>query len=159
MKGVKVTQDHLKRVLETLRAMESKDVLVGIPEAENGRDSGPIGNAQLGYMHENGSPAQNIPARPFLAPGVLKVKGAVSDLLAAGAAAALDGGSSLLVAFDKAGLVAQNSVKMTLRAGEGFAPLASGTLAARKRKGFSGTKPLIHTGQLLNSITYVVRDR
>jgi len=159
MKGVKITQDHLKRVMETLRAMETKDLLVGIPAGENSRDDGPIGNAQIGYINENGSPAQNIPARPFLAPGVLKAKGAVADLLAAGAAAALDGGSSLQTAFDKAGLVAQNSVKMTLRAGDGYAPLSASTLAARARRGVSRTKPLIDTGQLLNSITYVVRDR
>ena len=65
--------------------------------------------------------------------------------------------SAVLTAKNKAGLIAQNSVKATITAGEGFAPLAESTLAARKRRGVSRTKPLIDTGSLLNSITYVIR--
>lgn len=78
----------------------------------------------------------------------------------AGAAEMLDGGAAAIEkANNKAGLVAQAAVKNTLRAGEGFPPLADATLAARKRAGFTGTKPLIWTGQLLNSVTYVIRKR
>ena len=80
--------------------------------------------------------------------------------MGAGAAEMLDGGAAAIEkANNKAGLVAQAAIKNTLRSGEGFPPLADATLAARKRAGFTGTKPLIWTGQLLNSITYVIRKR
>ena len=81
-------------------------------------------------------------------------------MIAAGAADALTGGvSALEKAFTKAGLVAQASVRATLTAGEGFEPLSESTLKAREAKGFKGTKPLIRTGQLRNSYTFVVRKR
>jgi phage gpG-like protein len=40
-------------------------------------------------------------------------------------------------------------------AGQPFLPLAMATIAARRRKGFKGTKALIMTGDLRNSITVV----
>ena len=60
--------------------------------------------------------------------------------------------------LNAAGLIAQASVKNRIRNGVGFAPLSEKTLAQRKAQGKSGTKPLIRTGQLLNSITYVVKE-
>jgi len=38
-----------------------------------------------------------------------------------------------------------------------FKKLADATLAARRRRGRTGTKPLQDTDQLLNSVTYVMR--
>ncbi|MDD1617199.1 MAG: hypothetical protein LUQ28_12105, partial [Methylococcaceae bacterium] len=64
---------------------------------------------------------------------------------------------TMIASLTKAGIVAQNSVKATITKGEGFEPLAESTIKARQRKGFKGTKPLIRTGQLRNSITYIVK--
>jgi hypothetical protein len=50
-------------------------------------------------------------------------------------------------------------VRAFITAGQGFAPLAAATLAARRRKGRTGTKPLIDTGQLRRAITYVLRRK
>jgi hypothetical protein len=72
---------------------------------------------------------------------------------------ALTDASAVDQALNAGGLVAQSSVKKQIVSQEGFSPLKQGTLAARKRNGFNGTKALIRTGQLLNSISYVVREK
>lgn len=157
--SVRVAQDNLKAVLANVRSFGSKHVLIGIPSDENKRDDGPIGNAQLGYIHENGSPANNIPPRPFLKPGVAAAKDKCLGVLKNAAKAGFKDPAAIDKGLNAAGLIGQASVKNTLRAGEGFAPLKPATIAARKRKGAKGTKPLIRTGQLLNSITCVVREK
>ena len=161
MNTVRVVQDKTAKLRDALRALQRDVVLVGIPAEDNNRNGdSPIGNAAIGYIQENGSPVNNIPPRPFLVPGVQSVADRCAELMAAGAAEMLDGGAAAIEkANNKAGLVAQAAVKNTLRAGEGFPPLAPSTLAARERAGFTGTKPLIWTGQLLNSVTYVIRKR
>ena len=161
MNTVKVVQDKTAKLRDALRTLTRDIVLVGIPAADDNRNGdSPIGNAAIGYIQENGSPVNNIPPRPFLVPGVQSVADRCAELMGAGAAEMLDGGAAAIEkANNKAGLTAQAAVKNTLRAGEGFPPLAPATLAARERAGFTGTKPLIRTAQLLNSITYVIRKR
>lgn len=154
--SLKVTIDKVAGVLKNIKQIENARVLVGIPKEENSRSDEPIGNAGIGYVQEFGSPARNIPARPFLIPGVKAVQDQVADALADGAKNILDGGS-IASSQTKAGIVAQNSVKATITKGEGFEPLAESTIKARQRKGFKGTKPLIRTGQLRNSIVYIVK--
>lgn len=159
----KVIKDQSATLLKALQDMASKRVLIGVPASEAARqDDAVIGNAQLAYIHENGSAAANIPARPFLVPGVKKAGDKAAAILKKAAADVFDRKASIDKGLNAAGLVAQTSVKMTIRAGEGFAPLKPGTLAARRRKGAKGAKgdkPLIRTGQLLNSISYVVRSK
>lgn len=155
----KITVDKVASVLKAVEAIKNSRVLVGIPQEENARtDNSPIGNAGIGYIQENGSPANNIPARPFLIPGVKKVQDEAMKILADGARDALNEGDTNK-ALTKAGILASSSVKKTLQAGEGFEPLSERTLMARQRKGFKGTKPLIRTGQLRNSITFVVKGK
>ncbi len=135
-------------------------MLVGIPESAPERDDEPISNAVIGYIQETGSPVNNIPPRPFLVPGVKDAQVPIAAQLGKGAQLALSGQASAAeTALHSAGLTAQNAVRAKLQAGEDFQPLAESTLAARRRRGRSGTKPLIDTGQLRNSITYVVRDK
>jgi len=132
-------------------------VLVGIPSNEDGRSDGNLGNAAIGYIHEKGSPAQNIPARPFLEPGVKAASARVVDIFKEGASASFSDPSAGLKALNKAGLVAQAEIKKALVAGEGFAPLSKSTLDSRRRRGVTRSKPLIDTGSLLASINYVVK--
>lgn len=156
----KITKDQVDKVLKAIHGMAGQHALVGIPALKTTRKNDPIGNAAIGYIQERGSAAQNIPARPFLQPGVLAVRAQCADALKVSAVDALSYNTTAIVkGLNTAGLIAQASVKRTLKAGEGFAPLKPSTLAARRRKGVKGEKPLIRTGQLLNSITYVVRDR
>lgn len=155
---VTILKDDTARIMAAIEDMAGKRVLIGIPADKSARKDGPITNAALGYIHENGSAARNIPARPFLVPGVKAASAKCAEVLKSFAKKAITGQATIDQGLNAAGLIAQASVKKRIQQGEGFAPLAASTLEARARKGKSGTKPLIRTGQLLNSVTYVVRE-
>jgi phage gpG-like protein len=157
--NVTILKDNTAAVLRTVQEMAGKRVLIGIPAEKAARKGDAITNASLGYIHENGSPARNIPARPFLKPGVEQAASKCAEVLGKFAKTAFNNPSDIDKGLNAAGLIAQASVKKRIVSGEGFAPLKAGTIAARKRVGAKGTKPLIRTGQLLNSITYVVREK
>lgn len=157
--SVTVTRDNAKNVIAAIQDMAKKHVLVGIPSSENGRNDGSIGNAALGAIHENGSGVRNIPARPFLKPGVAAAADQCVKALKSAAQNAFTDKNAIDKGLNAAGLIAQASVKKRIVSQEGFTPLKAATLAARKRKGAKGEKALIRTGQLLNSITYVVREK
>jgi hypothetical protein len=63
-------EDHLPELLANIEQLTKSELFVGIPE-DSLRDTD-ITNSALGYIHEFGSPANNIPARPFLYPGIEK---------------------------------------------------------------------------------------
>ncbi|MFG1172157.1 hypothetical protein AAFN90_00825 [Erwiniaceae bacterium CAU 1747] len=157
--GVTVRTDNAQAIIDSLKALTRKDVLVGIPEAESAREDGEFGNAGIGYINENGSPAQNIPPRPHLKPGVASVQQQYLPHLKAAAQKALSGDQEGAIrSLEAAGTVAANGVKRYITV-TGFTPLADTTLAARQRRGRTGDKPLIDTGEYRRSITHIVRDK
>ena len=184
--AIKITKDKLADVLKSIHKLVSQDVLIGIPQENDQRKQGPLNNATLGYIHEHGSPANNLPARPFLVPGVTKAEGSAIKQLRKGATAALDGNpSSAEAGLMAAGLLAVTSVKNELQDGN-FAPLAPSTIRGRKygrgtqstrksetqyldlvRGGMdpaaaqtvAGIHPLINTGEMRNAVTYVLRKK
>lgn len=164
MKRVKVTIDRTGALAKALKELAAKRVLVGIPSSTATRepdpeDPTPMNNAAIGYLMENGSPAQNLPERAHLKPGVASVEGEIADRYKAGAKALLDGRlTDVDVVHHTVGLVAENAVKRKITDGP-FVPLSARTLAARKRKGRTGDKPLIDTGAYRNAITHVIRPR
>jgi len=164
MRGVTVKIDITRDVLKSLCNLTSDQVLVGIPAANAERDpepgeKTPATNALIGYVMETGSPAQNIPARPFLVPGVKGIEEEIARRYAAGAKAVLDGkATSLDDTHNAVGLIAAASVQRKITDGP-FAPLAPRTLAARKARGRTGERPLVDTGQLRRSVSYVVRPK
>jgi hypothetical protein len=177
MSSVHITTDRLDSVLQSIDQLVSKKVLAGIPAHTSKRQEDAPNNAALGYLHETGAPANNLPARPFLVPGVKSAQKAIAHQLGKGAAAALDGAAGRVdKALHAAGLAAQNAVRARLTDGP-FAPLADATLRARARRGRKGAaealkrraqgetpnnaqaKPLIDTGQLRQAVTYVIRKK
>lgn len=157
--GLTVRSDHAQSILDALKTLANKDVLVGIPESKDERDDGDIGNAAIGYINENGSPAQNIPPRPHLKPGVRSVEQDFMPHLKSAARKALEGDAEgAVTSLDRAGTVAANGVKRYITI-TGFTPLADTTIANRLRRGRTGNKPLIDTGEYRRSITHVVRDK
>lgn len=157
--GLTVRSDSAQSILDALKTLANKDVLVGIPESKDERDDGGIGNAAIGYINENGSPAQNIPPRPHLKPGVRSVEQDFMPHLKSAARKALDGDAEgAVTSLDRAGTVAANGVKRYITI-TGFTPLADATIANRLRRGRTGNKPLIDTGEYRRSITHVVRDK
>lgn len=172
---VRQTLDKTAAMREAIRALDASRVLAGIPEDKDARrdTDTPIGNAAIGYIQENGSPANNIPARPFVRPGIKAVLPEVRELLRAGAREALRGNvGGVTTAFNKIGLLAVNAIRAKFVDND-WAPLADATLAARGRIGGKMPKkkrgearetprrpnPLIVTGQLRKAITYVIRGR
>ena len=166
--GVEIKKDATKDILAALKRLTKREVLVGIPQASAERklapgEKEPASNALIGYVHEFGSPLKNIPARPFLVPGVTSVFDEISARMSRVAAAILEaapGQASTLAEtqLTAAGLTAQAAVQIKITEGP-FQPLAPRTLAARRAKGRTGDKPLIDTGQLRQAITFVVRDK
>ena len=159
MDGMKI--DRLDEVLKSINGLVQKEVLVGVPDSTAGRknEGEPLSNAEIGYIMENGSPANNIPARPHLVPGVQDARPKFEPQLQKGVEAALDGDLEKVDrSLNRAGLVAQNSVRAKINSN--IQPkLGDSTLAARRRRGVMRENTLVDTAQYRNSITYVVRKK
>ncbi len=143
-------------VFKALAELVQKDVLVGVPQAESSRkDSTEPNNAELAFIHTNGSPKQRIPARPFLQPAILANKEKIAKFQKKIIRDALNGNATLMLAdMEKLGIFAQSAaVNWFVDPRNGWPPNAPLTI---KLKG--SDKPLIDTGQLRNAIKYVVRD-
>lgn len=157
--SLKVTADFTKDVEEVIKTFQRDQVLVGIPEVKTTRkEDTPINNATILAINEFGSPANNIPARPVMAIGIRNAQAPIAEEFKKAAQDALKRGlPALSQYYNRIGLIASNSVKKAINLQEGIEPPSAATLAARKSQGFKGTKALIVTGQMRNSITYVVK--
>lgn len=184
-KAVTVVKDDVAKVFKSIQDLVGKQVLVGIPDnGQNRRDGEAINNATIGYVMETGSPINNVPARPFLVPGVSNSRTASLFQLRLAADAALAGDDKkMMQGLQRAGIVASNEVKHVINSNIP-PPLKPGTIRNRHRgretkrreseevyaglvaKGVDpgaaqaevGIVALVNTGQLRNAITYVVRD-
>lgn len=161
---LEVTSDFTKQFNDVIKKFKRDAVLIGIPEETTDRKASadepttPINNATLLAINEFGSPINNIPARPVMAIGIRNAQEAIAEQMKQATIAALKTGVAALSPFyNRAGIIASNSVKKAINAQEGFDGPSDATLAARKSAGFAGTKALIVTGQMRNAITYVVK--
>lgn len=158
---VKILFDGLKKFKESIRAIDKTYVLVGIPEEKAAREDSEEGfdnmsNAAIGYIQENGSDINNIPPRPFLVPGIKKAQKEIALRMEKAVKVAFSDSKAVTKLYAQAGMIAANSAKQIITDQTNFTPLAQSTLDAREAEGFKGTKALIRTAQLRNSITYVV---
>ena len=180
MIDVTKTIDRVADVMAQVTALTLKQVLVGVPQERAPRKGTPINNASLAYIHEFGSPAVNIPPRPFLFPGVRKAQRDIIAVMADGARRALQGERGAADdTLERVGIIARNSAVREITDPEPpFTRLKDATVRARLRRTQAGRRqlrqlkkvgtpigtwaaanihPLIDTGQLRASITYVVR--
>jgi phage gpG-like protein len=159
---MKIITDNVAKVLASIQELAGKQVMVGIPASKAEREEGdtePINNAQLGYIHEYGAPASNIPARPFLIPGVAHAQDSINNHLQKAVKAAMSGDDEKVdVELNATGLIAQAGARNEINNGN-FEALSARTLVDRRKRGRTGSKPLIDTGQLRNAITYVIRKK
>lgn len=185
-KRIKVTIDKVANLAKSLEVLASVRVMAGVPSTKAVRTSekAPINNAQLMYIHENGAPEANIPARPVVHPAIKEVQPHLIAIFETAATQALAGNKdAVMQSYNAAGIVAQNAMRKRITDGP-FAPLSPRTIAARaaksgrgRRKGeqkyldlvkggmsgveaqnATGIKPLINTGQLRRALTYVIRQ-
>lgn len=184
-KNVTVVTDKTAGLLKSLAALAENRVYAGVPATTAGRreEGVAINNAELMYIHENGAPEAHIPARPVVHPAIKSVQAQIIVGLRAAGKTALDGNpGGVLKGLNAVGLLAQNAMRKRITDGP-FVPLSPRTIAARaakrgtkRRKGeqqyldlvaggmspaaaqsAAGIKPLIDTGALRRSLTYVIR--
>lgn len=180
--GLSLSKDGVKRLKDGIDLLTKKTLLVGFPEDTSGRtpeEGEPqISNAVLGYIHDNGAPEANIPARPFMIPGMQAAKPRVILGLTAIARKLAQGGTTDDVdkGYERVGRTVVLAIKAKIN--EGIPPpLAESTLLARAHKGDQGAmwelawrwagapagvevgKPLVVTGQMRNAVTFVVRPK
>jgi hypothetical protein len=150
---------ELKAELKRLAA-EGLEVKVGIlgDTDKNERTDGPLTNVEIGAIHEFGG--GNVPQRSFLRSTVdLKqaeyrrlINNGLRKMVTHRGGSLRDGAMRLL---ELVGMKAAADVKARITEGAGIPPpLAPSTIA---RKGSS--RPLVDTGQLLNSISWKVGPR
>ncbi|MCJ2107037.1 hypothetical protein MKK70_16955 [Methylobacterium sp. E-041] len=163
-------KDLTKELDRALRDLASMEVVVGIPAEAGTHADSDLTNAALGYIHEFGAPEANIPARPFLFPGIERIQDKITDELAKGASRAVEatvssgnrtaGKAEGAKALQRVGLLAQSSVRGVIT--DGIAPpLAARTVYARlhrkkNRRSPGPMTPLVDTGKLREAITYIV---
>lgn len=170
-----------RKLHEAIKALASRQLLVGIPQSAATRDDGePITNATIGYISEFGSPAANIPARPWLFPGIRMNQEKLVGGMFQTAKLAFSGrasGMQIEKALNVVGIEAVSGIRKRIADGLD-PPLANYTLYKRATRGDEGSawelswrqagtdaangqlaKPLIDTGNFIKSISYVVVNR
>lgn len=143
----------LLNLVRGFQFVQHTNVYVGIPQESNG-SHGNVTNAELLYIHTNGSPSHNIPPRPTIEPAVNEPETArsIQDQLTAGITMALAGNlGGAEAAYNRAGMIGASAAQ-AMFGSSALAPNAPSTIA---RKGSSA--PLIDTGALRAAVTYVVR--
>ena len=179
-----LVKSNLKQIQANIQKFAMSDVYVGVPADKNDRqsnftgESDEITNAEIAYTNDNGSPAKNIPARPFMRPGIKKVREKIAQRMGRGIKDILNTGQDADVSLMAVGLMAQSAIRGIINAG--IAPaLSEQTLRQRveSKHGAKGAqaeldaraagappsmdyaKPLVWSGQLRNSINFVIRRR
>jgi hypothetical protein len=116
------------------------------------------------YVHEHGSPLWRIPPRPVLEPALDNSKEQIAELMKDTVNIALDGGN-VTPALNVVGMQGQNIARdWFTNPDNNWAPNADSTINGWKShwgkffKGKGSDKPLIDTGEMRKSITYVVKD-
>ena len=165
--GLEVKIDRMNEVLSALDGLDLNRVLVGVPEEKSARDddnSGvAINNAQLAWIHEYGAPNAGIPPRPFLEPGIMHAHDQIVADSREGARKCLDdlNPNAVKKALEKAGMhtAAQIQQEFTDNDWEPLKHPRPKKGRSHRRGAETAEKPLIDTGVLRRSITYVVREK
>jgi hypothetical protein len=186
MNNLKITKDKTNELKQILDKMKNMDVLVGIPQADDSRQGEGITNSELLFIQTNGirkramrlemkpnvekkgyhkahemyiqahgSPLWHVPPRPVIEPAIENDKEKIAELLKEALKATLDGDSDLAKEYlNKAGLEGQAASQDWFdNPSNGWAANSQETI---KKKG--SNKPLINTGELRKSITYILRE-
>ncbi|WP_306308953.1 hypothetical protein [Xylella fastidiosa] len=141
-----------KALAQRLQTLGERAVVVGIPAAHNARTEDGIGSAGLLAVHELGAPERGIPERSVVRRSISEHQDKYVALHRQHLRAVLRDAMTVETALNLLGTVAAGDVKATIRHAD-LPPLRQQTI---QRKGSSA--PLIDTGQMLQSITYEVRD-
>lgn len=164
---LQVTRDFTKQLEETIKKFRKDTVVVGIPATDASREADPksktsstISNAALLAINHFGSEKMGIPPRPVLSIGIRNAQDAIAEEFKKAAQNVLKKGQAAIdIYYERAGMIAANSVKKVINDEEGIQEPAENTIIDRLARGFKGTKALLVTGQLRNAITYVRKTK
>jgi hypothetical protein len=171
-------------LFDRIKKLSSQKVCVGVPAEDTERDDSDLSNADLiyihthgvrprpvrgemqheinkgtkystalqMYIHEHGSFAYQVPARPIIEPAIEDSKESISEQLGNTVKIAA-AGENTENALNDVGQYASGKVKTWFTNSEnGWAPNSESTIKKKK-----SDKPLIDSGALRQSITYVIR--
>jgi len=177
-KGISVVDDLIK-------ALTAKSVFVGVPEEETSREGEGVTNSQLTFLHTNGvrsntmtnemnqsglpyskafqayiaskgSALWKIPPRPIIEPAIENEANAelISEQLANVAKAFSESADKGAQEMEKLGLLGQSIIQDWFdNPANGWPENAQSTIDAK-----GSDRPLIDTGNLRKSMTYVIRE-
>ena len=150
--SLKVNDKVWRKLKSRLAMLGRKDasVKVGVLEGSGEHDGG-FSMVELAAVHEFGSPANNIPSRSFIRATFVNNREEAARVLQRLAKGIVTNKLEVDQALGVLGLWGANAVKRYITSGKVVPPLKPATIA---RKGSS--KPLVDTGQLVNSITWKV---
>ena len=156
-----------KRLKETLKELAETQILVGLPaELEKTEDTqdddGVLFLADIATINNFGSKSRNIPERPFGTTTIPRYKKQIMKFYQAETWKAVVNKQSVSKAFNRVGAVGAGFMRKNLTDG-GWAKNSDVTIFGSKNgfiKGKGGTnpQPLIDTGEMRRSITWVLRE-
>lgn len=147
---VKRTGPGIKSIAINMRELDGVQARTGWFETARYPNGTPV--ATVAMVHEHGSPAQGIPMRQFFRPTIAAESGKWMRQIGDGAKAVLEGRRTALqvletVALGAAGDVAKSIERVT------SPPLKPATIKNKITPG--NTKPLVDSGQMIQSVTGV----
>jgi hypothetical protein len=156
---VTITQDldlsKIKELKKKVGKAANRKARVGVPDNEKEKDGASI--AKIAFAHEFGSPKRGIPERSFLRGALNSSKNQheLANLNEANLKRVLDGDMTIDTALGQMGLMAASQVQKYITNPEKpFKPLKPATIKRKK-----STKPLIDTGNLRQSISWVLEGK
>lgn len=142
LQGLQALSQRLKRL--------NKRVLIGVPAGKSEEDGTSM--ALVAAVNEFGSADGKVPERSFLRAGLRHGFYAITRLNVASLHEVSQGRMTAEMALERTGMVAAGAVKKYIPVGE-FVPNAPSTIKAK-----GSSKPLIDSGSLRQSITWVVEE-
>lgn len=165
-------------LLKRIKEIQRTEILVGIPESKAARPEGEMNNPTLLYIHTKGSPLHNLPARPVVEPALedeMNVARITDDLRKVVDLVFANKFGQARKQMKATGKDAANMIRMWfVDPKNNWEPNTRATvlrklkkLGKKKRTQMIAEydagndridKPLIDTGELRKSITYVVKE-
>lgn len=133
-------------------AGQRKVARVGLVGANASANHDGVTNAELAAIHTFGALAMKLPARPFLAEGVIADSRQIGDVAAIAARRLANSKASPDQVMGLIGEAAVAAVRRYISTGSNLAPLSAKTIAAK-----GSVRPLVDTGQLVGAISYDVK--
>ena len=135
---VKMVMDRVDDIFGAVENLAKTHLLVGVPEDHDNRNDpdqkNKIGNAALAYIHNYGSERANIPARPFMEPGIENSKEIIQAQFKKAVNAAFNGASERSDnALAACGMAVAENIKQIIV--DGIAPPLKRDTVAQRRVG------------------------